>query len=150
MNSGGIRPVTLKSLLHRLMSVNFTAFCCVRCSKVFCLCHLQYKHIKSMNFEGESNISSNIEYNDKTNYDIIFNLQNHNTVCSSLWVWNLVFTIQRMKQTDSVWEHGAEQNAWTWKIGNNWGWRYLHNTSFIICYRYPGQVLLVWDRREML
>lgn len=136
--------------------LNFTVFCCVRCSKMLCLCHLQYKHIKSMNFEGESSIRCtlliNIEYNDKTNYDFIFNLQNHNTVCSSLWVWNLVFTIQGKKQTDSVWEHGAEQNAWTWNVGNNWGWRYLHNRSFIICtpcYKNPGQVLLVWDRREM-
>jgi hypothetical protein len=44
------------------------------------------------------------------------NIQNYNSVCGSVWVWNLVSDIKGETKTGGVWEQGAEENIWT-KVG---------------------------------
>jgi hypothetical protein len=46
------------------------------------------------------------------NLPLLFN-QYHNFACIFVWVWNLLPNIKGKKQTEVVWEQGAEENIWT-------------------------------------
>jgi hypothetical protein len=40
-------------------------------------------------------------------------MKDYNFACGSVWVRNLIFNIKGGKQTEDVWEQGAEENIWT-------------------------------------
>ena len=46
---------------------------------------------------------------------------NYNFACCFVWVWNLVADIAGGKAAEGVWEHGVEENIWTWEGRGNGG-----------------------------
>ena len=46
---------------------------------------------------------------------------NYKCACFFEWVWNLVADIAGGKEVEGVWQHGVEENIWTYEGWGNGG-----------------------------
>jgi len=70
----------------------------------------------------------------------------HTNFIYKLYVRTVVDTVGG-KEAEGVWEHGVEENIWTWTNEVTGDWRRLHNEQLNDLYSSPNIVRVIKSRR---